>query len=242
MSVSFASAGLAAAVAMGLMGGLPVPAQAEVAGPVTSTQQVLRQEVSEQDRRFLRQAHQGNLAEIAAGELARTRGQAEVVRSLGAVLVTDHTRLDAAVRETAERLGVSLPTEPTPQGRAMLARLRALSGSAFDRAWIAGMIEGHRMSLRRGQRELREGTSGEVKQLVRTATPVVQEHLDRLLAAQRTVGMPRSVPAGDGGHASTAVNAAMTPWPGLGHGALAGGFALLVAGVLMWTRPRPWRR
>ncbi|GAA2878724.1 hypothetical protein GCM10010517_40820 [Streptosporangium fragile] len=218
--------GAAAVAAVVLMGGPPVSAKVEV-------------EVSEQDRQFLRQAHRGNLTEIAAGKVAQAKGEAEVVRSIGAILVTDHTRLDAALKQTARRLRVSLPSQPAPQEKAVLERVAALSGSAFDQAWIAAMIEGHRMALKLGEQELQAGTSPEVKELATSSAPVIQGHLDQLLKAQETIGTPRAVPAGDGGRAWSQ---AAKQWHGLGSWALAAGLVLLLAGALMWARPGPWRR
>ncbi len=195
-------------------------------------------EVSEQDSQFLRQAHQGNLAEIALGKIAQEKGEAAVVRSIGARLIADHTKLDAAVKETAQRLQVSLPAEPSAQHMAAAAKLAALSGSAFDQAWVAAMIEGHRMALKMGQQELQAGTAPAAKQAAKSSAPIIQGHLDMLLAAQPKLGMPRAVPAGDGGQAWDDV---MARSRGFGYGALAAGLLLALAGLAIWIRPR-WRR
>lgn len=215
--------GSAAFVALAMIGGAPLAAAADV---------------SEQDSQFLTQAHQGNLGEIAAGELAQAKGKADVVRSIGARLVADHTELDATLKETAQRLQVSLPTGPPAQEKAMAAKLEALSGSAFDQAWIAAMIEGHRMALMLGQRQLQAGMAAAAKQLVKASTPIIQGHLDLLLEAQQALGMPRAVPAGDGGQAWDDETARSR---GLGYGALAAGLLLVLTGLAVWIRPR-WRR
>jgi putative membrane protein len=190
--------GVAAIAMVVLMGWSPASAEAKV---------------SEQDRQFLRQAHQGNLGEIAAGKVAQAKGAAEDVHSIGATLVTDHTRLDTAVKQTARSLRVSLPSKPTSQDQAMLKRVAAMSGSAFDRAWVAAMIEGHRMALELGKQELRAGTSPEVKALAESSAPVIQRHLSLLLAAQKTVGKPHALAAGDG---VLARSQAAKRWQGLG--------------------------
>jgi putative membrane protein len=61
---------------------------------------------SAQDTRFLRAAHQSNLAEIATGQLAQQKATNPTVRDLGARFVTDHTPLDQALQQTAAALGV----------------------------------------------------------------------------------------------------------------------------------------
>ncbi|MBB2911474.1 putative membrane protein [Streptosporangium becharense] len=147
--------------------------------------------LSKQDRAFLVQAHQSNLAEIAAGRAAqeKTGGQevretGEAVREMGMKLVGDHTKLDADVRRVADQLGVELPDEPSQEQRRQLEEVKAKSGADFDRAWIAAQVAGHRQSLADGRKELQEGSAPEVKKLATDAEPVVQEHLDMLLKVQ----------------------------------------------------------
>ncbi|NUW42054.1 DUF4142 domain-containing protein [Nonomuraea rhodomycinica] len=178
MSLRVAFAGAATVAAMALLGGPPVSA---LGGPPVSGQA----EVSKQDRKFLRLAHQGNLAEIIAGEVARVKGADDAVRSIAAELVTDHTRLDKAVKDAADRLDVSLPDRPAKKDRAAHRRISRLHGHAFDRAWLAAMIAGHRQALQLGEQELRDGSSPAVKELAQAAAPVIRKHLDQLLQAQK---------------------------------------------------------
>jgi len=179
MSLRVPLAAVATVIVMILMGALPASARAEVA---------------EQDRQFLRKAHQGNLAEIVAGQAAQDKGKADVVRSIGARLVADHTKLDTALKKTARRLQVSLPLQPSARQKAEHEKLAALSGSAFDRAWITAMIEGHHMALKLGKQELEKGSSPEAKEIAESSAPVIQGHLNRLLEARQTLGVPRAVP------------------------------------------------
>ncbi|WP_405144036.1 DUF4142 domain-containing protein [Sphaerisporangium sp. NBC_01403] len=150
-----------------------------------------RIEISKQDRQFLKHAHQDNLAGIAAGKAAEDKGKAEVVRSIGATIAADHAKLDTSVKETARRLGVSLPSEPSAEQKAGLEKLTALSGSAFDRAWLAALIEDHRTALEKIKQEIQNGSSTDVKAVAESSKPVVQGHLDRLLEAQKTLGALR---------------------------------------------------
>jgi putative membrane protein len=155
---------------------------------------------SEQDTAWMVSAHQGNLAEIAAGTAAREHGSTEEVRNMGLVLVEEHQTLDAALTAAAEELAVELPTEPSAQQRAALEEVMAQDGEAFDAAWIASQIEGHRMSLAAGQEEIDSGSDPSVIALAQDAAPVVQGHLDHLL--QMSGDTPGSVPSGLGGTGS----------------------------------------
>ncbi|MBL7261169.1 DUF4142 domain-containing protein [Paractinoplanes lichenicola] len=79
---------------------------------------------SDQDASYLKAAHQSNLAEIAGGKIAQQKGTSEQVKNLGARFIADHTKLDTALRQTAEGLGVELPSAPNSEQQALAQRRR----------------------------------------------------------------------------------------------------------------------
>ncbi|WP_285704374.1 DUF4142 domain-containing protein [Microtetraspora sp. NBRC 16547] len=135
---------------------------------------------SEQDRTFLIEAHQGNLAEIRAGRLAQEKATTKSLRELGTKMVKDHTKLDTKVRKVAREAGVQLPREPTKQDQAEIKQLSGLSGTAFNRAWVQAELPGHRKTLAAINKQLSNGSSEQVKKVAQEAKPVVQEHLTLL--------------------------------------------------------------
>ena len=60
------------------------------------------------DQTFFNQASQANLAEIAAGKLAETKGNAKV-KSLGKQMVTDHTTAQNELVALAKKETVTIP-------------------------------------------------------------------------------------------------------------------------------------
>ena len=68
---------------------------------------------SEQDQAFLRAAHEMNVAEISACELAVRRSATDEIRRHARLFVADHKRLDSELRVLAMRLSVSLPSGPS---------------------------------------------------------------------------------------------------------------------------------
>jgi putative membrane protein len=184
-------------------------------------------QANQQDQTFLRKAHQSNLAEIQAGRLAQQKAASASVRDMGARLVRDHTRLDSRLRPVADQLGVNLPDRPNAMQRQVAAQLSAKSGAAFDRAWVAAMIVGHRQALADGQAELRSGSSDRVRSLARSAAPVIQGHLTML---QQIAGeVPGGVAAGTGGQQATRpLLALLAGWSLVAVGTVLLGFAALV--------------
>ncbi len=139
-------------------------------------------------------AHQSNLAEIAAGTAAQQSAVSGDVRDMGAMLIADHQALDADLSAAAQQFGVQLPAEPSAEQQAALAQVSTNQGEAFDAAWIASQIDGHRTSAAAGAQEISGGSDPAAIALAEAAAPVVQSHLDGLLKLAGQV--PGSVPSG----------------------------------------------
>lgn len=197
-----------ALVATTLLCGLILTAGTAVAAP------------SDQDTTWLRAAHQGNLAEIAAGNAAQQSATTEDVRNLGRRFVQMHTDLDNQIKPVAAQLGVQLPGQPTAQQQEQLAAVEQKSGQAFDTAWIAMQIQAHSDTLAATQQELQIGSDPQVLQLARVATPIVEQHLAALRSAAQKYGVPTSVPSGTGGQAASD-GLRTAGWGVIGAGALA---------------------
>ncbi|MBC2867114.1 DUF4142 domain-containing protein [Streptomyces mexicanus] len=131
-----------------------------------------------QDSAFLKAVHQSNLAEIAAGQDARSHATSACVKRVADILVRDHTRLDAQGMALARSKGVSLPGTPTAAQRRQLAAVKAHQGTAaYDSAWLEAQEKGHTQTLALIDTELSKGTDAKVRAAARTARPIVAMHL-----------------------------------------------------------------
>jgi putative membrane protein len=208
------------AVAVGVAALTLTPATAASAAP------------SEQDTAYLRAAHQSNLAEIAGGRIAQQKGASQTVKDLGERFVTDHTRLDAALQDTAEALGVELPDAPNAEQQALAARYEAASGADFDALFVATQMDAHMKAMRLGETEIAEGSDAQAKTVARNAAPVVQSHHELLEDAASDLGVPTSIGTGTGGLAARDSTA-----PAI---AVAVGGLVLIGAAVFLLRRRPW--
>lgn len=135
---------------------------------------------SKQDRNWLKKIHQGNLAEIQAGQLAKEKGSAEAVREFGALLVKDHDELDKQVVKTAKQLGVKLPKNSSGEQKRTLAALRDASRSDFDQEFLIAMRDAHEKAVAQTKTEIEKGSSPQVKQLAEQALPQLERHLEEI--------------------------------------------------------------
>ncbi|MFE9399293.1 DUF4142 domain-containing protein [Streptomyces flavidovirens] len=183
--------------------------------------------VSEQDVMFVKSAHQGNLAEIAAGQDAQKNATSACVKQVGAVLVRDHGKLDADVKMLAGKLDITLPATPTPEQKQELAAVQAKAGTAaYDAAWLKTQEAAHTKTLAMIDRELKAGQNSEVVMAARAARPVVAMHLDMVRGGTCHAGKDASmVKAGTGGQLTAADDGSFTT----GGAAWAAGGGLLAA-------------
>jgi putative membrane protein len=142
--------------------------------------------VAKGDRAWLATAHQANLAEIQAGELARKKGGTPAVRAAGGMLVTDHTASDAQVTRVANSLNVTLPSAAAPADAAAATRLGNESGGQFDHDFLATMQTGHQKVIALTQDQIAHGTVPQIKSLAKTTLPVLHKHLNTLRKAAAT--------------------------------------------------------
>jgi putative membrane protein len=94
-------------------------------------------------RNFALQASKRGAAEIALGTLAAARAQNRKVKQFAQTMVRDHTdgfnKLEQAVVLLGGRVSAELPDE----SEELVATLKTLSGAAFDREYMAAMVDAH---------------------------------------------------------------------------------------------------
>ena len=87
------------------------------------------------DRDLLAQVRLAGLWEMPVGQQLVERASSKAVRDAGDKIAREHMDLDQLTRDTAAKLGVLLPNQPTPEKQAWMNQISAASGSNFD--WMA---------------------------------------------------------------------------------------------------------
>lgn len=135
--------------------------------------------LSRSDRKVIIDMAMANMAEIASARTAQTKSQNEQVKNYAQQMIDDHTRALGDVQQLAQSRGVTLPTELDRTHKAKADRMAALSGDAFDRAYMAQAgVSDHKKvhdKLRQAQTRAKDP---EVKALVARILPVVDQHLN----------------------------------------------------------------
>ncbi|MFJ9631780.1 DUF4142 domain-containing protein [Streptomyces sp. NPDC101175] len=88
--------------------------------------------LTEADRDFVVEVRSAGLWEYPVGQLALRKGTTKAVRTAAEHLIDGHAALDAASRDVAARLAITLPNQASPQQQGFVATLKAVSGRQFD--------------------------------------------------------------------------------------------------------------
>ncbi len=126
-----------------------------------------------------------NLSEAREGELAREKGASAEVREFGSMMVTEHGSQNS--KTEAEFARADIVSEDSTLSRQIDAnsggavdRLRGLSGTAFDRAYIERQVETHQNALNLiDSRLLREAHRKVVHNQLGEMRKTIEKHLAR---------------------------------------------------------------
>ncbi|MEW1771789.1 DUF4142 domain-containing protein [Streptomyces sp. NPDC086777] len=88
--------------------------------------------LTEADRGFVVAVRAAGLWEYPVGHKASKKGTTKAVRNAGEHLVDGDASLDAACRNVADQLGITLPDRPSPQQQGFESRLNGENGKQFD--------------------------------------------------------------------------------------------------------------
>jgi putative membrane protein len=134
--------------------------------------------LSSGDRKFMMTAAQGGMAEIEMARVALERASSEEVKTYAQRMIDDHTKSGEELMGIAQAKGVALPSAPDAKHMAMMTKMRALSGVAFDREYMmmAGRKDHEKME-KLFRDESMKGRDADVRAFAAKTLPVVREHL-----------------------------------------------------------------
>lgn len=157
---------------------------------------------------FIAKALESGQQEEALGRLAERKAQSAEVRQLADKLVSDHKAVNEQLRLLARDNGTRAAPR-TPSGAAKpdarpasppaaspgaapstspeYKRLEGLSGSAFDKAWLDVIVQGHETSVELYERASDSLPAGAAKKLATDSLPKIKDHLQQAKSLQQEI-------------------------------------------------------
>lgn len=148
----------------------------------------VRVTVGQADYRFLFQTAQGSLYERRLAQLAETKASQSAVRDYARRLARDHGALQTELNRLLLDKGLTPVNSPSAGDKRRLARLSALRGRAFDRAFIREAVRINREDEAAGRREARRTRDRDIQAFLRRFAPTDAAHRRGALALRRTGG------------------------------------------------------
>ena len=134
--------------------------------------------LSSSDEKILKDIAQANIDEIEAAKLAQSKSQNDQVKSFAQQMIDDHTKGLNDTQQIAQQKGVTLPTEPDAKHKAMAKKLEAMSGPAFDKAYMAQAgVADHKAVHSKLKSDIKKAKDPDVKALAEKLEPIVAQHL-----------------------------------------------------------------
>ena len=132
--------------------------------------------VAAADQAFAKAAAMGGMAEVDLGKLAAGNGSSADVKQFGQRMVDDHGKGNDELKSWAAQKGVTLPAALNAKHKAEHARLEKMTGSAFDRAYMAAMVADHNQDVAEFQRESKAAKDADLKAWAAKTLPTLQDH------------------------------------------------------------------
>lgn len=158
---------------------------------------LIAQDTTSSDKKFVKAALEGSLAEVNYAKLALQKSKDKNVTEFATKMVHDHEMLIAEMKPLAKKLGVSVPSGPAISDHAKYAELKMKSGTDFDRAYVEAMVKDHHQDLQDFIDEQNKTQNPDLKAAVEKGEGVIREHtvmIDKIahLGGIETPPMPAS--------------------------------------------------
>ncbi len=144
---------------------------------------------SSADSAFVMKAASGGMLEVELGKVAQEKGSSQAVKDFGKKMVDDHSKANDQLKQVASQKNITIPSDMMPKDKAMLTKMSALSGKAFDKAYISDMVGDHKKDVAAFQKEANSGKDSDIKNFASQTLPTLQEHLKMIqdLASKKSM-------------------------------------------------------
>jgi putative membrane protein len=132
------------------------------------------------DKAFVKKALEGNMAEVQMGQLALQKSNDDQVKQFAQRMVDDHGKMLEQMKPAAQQMGVKVPDGPSKGQMKNMDKMKALSGDAFDKAYIKDMVKDHKNDDSEFKQEAQSTQNPQLKQMVMQSDQIIESHLQQI--------------------------------------------------------------
>lgn len=135
--------------------------------------------LSKADEKLMLEVAAGGMMQLQASEVALKKATSPDVKALAKAEVEEQTVLSAKLKEVANVKGVTLPKELPEKEQKQVAKLEAMEGAEFDKAYLKQSgVAGHKMLQKTMTQVEAKAQDPTLKALAATTLPVIKMHLE----------------------------------------------------------------
>jgi len=134
-------------------------------------------DTSETDKEFVLKASGAGLAEVNFGNLAVKNATNADVKKFAEHMVTDHTKANKELLDLTDKKRLKVADRMDDEHAKAFRKLAKLSGSAFDREYMAGQVKDHEEAVKLFEKEAKNGKDEDLRKWAETTLPTLKEHL-----------------------------------------------------------------
>lgn len=127
---------------------------------------------------FAVKAADGGMLEVELGKLALQNAASPRVKDFGQMMVDDHSKANAELKQTAMQKNITLPAAMSDKCQKMYADLSKKKGKDFDKAYMSAMVDDHKDDVDEFKKQADNGKDADLKSWAAGKVPVLQHHLD----------------------------------------------------------------
>ena len=148
--------------------------------------------MSPADRKLVRAVADDSMIGIALGQLAAEKAVSETVKQFGQRIVSERSAIHESLKKIAGDKGVVLPVARDPRELARVEDLAQLSGAAFDRAYMMGVLRDQARNVKELQRRADRLRDPDVKAWMIRALPGLRDTLRQARDIASALGAARA--------------------------------------------------
>jgi len=126
---------------------------------------------------FAMKAADGGMAEVELGRLASQKASNDRVKQFGQKMVDDHSKANNDLKQAASQEGIELPADVSARHKQKMEKLSALSGAAFDKAYMDEMVRDHVEDVKEFEKASKAPGDSPVKKFAASTLPTLKDHL-----------------------------------------------------------------
>ncbi len=145
--------------------------------------------VSALDKKFMTTAAQGGLFEVQSSQTALRKTKNPRVLMIAQRMIKEHSAANKELATVAQDVRYTLPKKTDAKHLKAISRMKSLSGTAFDRYYMAQQETAHAATVKLFQYEIAHGLDKDVTAFATKNLPTIEEHTQMIFQVGSSIGV-----------------------------------------------------